>query len=65
MLSVGLPSMAMIMSPMHRLAWAALLPGVTYKTEDTAGIFSLQMIQNVTKLTVCLWPHLNVKPVTE
>lgn len=37
MLSVGSPSMAMIMSPMQRLAWAALLPGVTYKEEDMAG----------------------------
>jgi len=31
MLSVFTPSMAMIWSPIHRLAIAALLPGVTYK----------------------------------
>lgn len=32
--SVGSPSIARIMSPIHRLAWAALLPGVTYNTGD-------------------------------
>lgn len=42
MLSVVSPSMAKIMSPMHRLAWAALLPGVTYDTgEVTDKYFAL------------------------
>lgn len=29
--------MAKIMSPIHRLAWAALLPGVTYDTSTDIG----------------------------
>lgn len=32
MFSVGSPSMERIISPMHRFAWAALLPGLTYNT---------------------------------
>lgn len=31
---VDSPSIAKIMSPIHRLAWAALLPGVTYKIQQ-------------------------------
>lgn len=38
MFSVGSPSMAKIMSPIHRLAWAALLPGVTFNTGDVTDI---------------------------
>lgn len=34
MCSVDSPSMAKIMSPIHKLAWAALLPGVTYKKNN-------------------------------
>lgn len=40
MFSVESPSIAKIMSPMHRLAWAALLPGVTYNTGDP-GLFQI------------------------
>lgn len=33
--SVGSPSIARIMSPMHKLAWAALLPGVTWQSNKS------------------------------
>lgn len=38
MLSVGSPSIAKIMSPRQRLAWAALLPGVTYNAGDKTDL---------------------------
>ena len=50
MLSVGSPSIAKIMSPMHRLAWAALLPGLTCNIEQKLYKLSTKKRKKVTSV---------------
>lgn len=55
MCSVDSPSIAKIMSPIHRLAWAALLPGVTYRLEQDFNLYTRFMENQLWLATT--WKH--------
>lgn len=55
MCSVDSPSIAKIMSPIHRFAWAALLPGVTYRLEQDFNLYTRFMENQLWLATT--WKH--------